>query len=76
MIALVDAAEKTWNLFKNHLMKTSVLAYSDFSKLFILYVNESKKYDFEIAVHQIRLNNIEHSVLFLLRCLKEAEKTY
>ena len=76
MIALVDAIEKTWNLLKNHFTKISILAYSDFSKLFILYMNKSKKYDFKIAVHQIKLNDIEHSVLFLSKCLKEAKKTY
>ena len=76
MIALIDAAEETWNLLKNHLIKTLILAYSDFSKSFILYMNRSKKYDFEIVVHQVRLNSIKHSVLFLSRCLREAEKTY
>ena len=52
------------------------MSFSDFFRSFILYVDESKKKEFEVTLHQINKNGVKRSILFLFRSLTSAEKNY
>ena len=50
--------------------------FSDFMKSFILYINNFKKDEFDIAIHQKNENDVEQSVVFLSKSLKNSELRY
>ena len=50
--------------------------FSDFMKSFILYINNFKKDEFDTAIHQKNENNVEQSIIFLLRSLKDSKFRY
>lgn len=75
----LDANEEcriAWKTLKIVLCQASILVYLDFSKPFILYVDDNKKKGFEIAIHQIDKNEIERPILFFSRDLTNVETRY
>jgi hypothetical protein len=65
-----------WKELKKQLCNAIIKVFSNFSRLFILYVDESKKRNFEIALHQIEKNDVERFILFLFKSLIEVESRY
>ena len=67
---------QSWDELKKALIIAFTLTFSDFSLPFKLYVDESKKRRFEIALHQIDKNEVKRSILYLSKCLTDAETRY
>jgi hypothetical protein len=65
-----------WKELKKQLCNAIIKIFSNFSRFFILYVDESKKRDFEIAFHQIEKNDVKRSIFFLFKNLIEIESRY
>lgn len=76
MTQLIDNANKNLKMLKNCLMKTSTKAYLNFFRSFLLYIDESKKRDFEVTLHQMNANDVEHFIFFLSYWLTFARKNY
>jgi hypothetical protein len=70
--------ELIFEKLKYKLYTVLILAFSDFKKDFIFYVDESKKKDYNVAVHQ--LNDFvpfkKRSVLYLLKILSFIKRRY
>jgi hypothetical protein len=73
---LLKECEEAWETLKNRLCDAPQLAYPDFEKDFILYVDGSKEMGIGIALHQIGEDEIKRLVLYLSRDLNTAEKHY
>ena len=71
-----EVCYEVWKLLKKVLCETSILTHFDFSKFFILYVDESKEKNYETAIHQINRNEKKRSILFLSRDLNDAKIWY
>ena len=67
---------KIWKNLKKTLIDFSIFAFSNFSKSFILYIDENKKWNFEMTIHQLNKNDIEKFILFFLKCLSNAKTKY
>jgi hypothetical protein len=65
-----------WKKLKKQLCNAIIKVFSNFSRSFILYVDESKERDFEIVLHQIEKNKIKRSIFFLSKSLIEVEFRY
>ncbi len=65
-----------WKKLKKQLCNAIIKVFSNFSKSFILYVDENKKRDFEIVFHQIEKNDVKRFILFLFKSLTEVEFKY
>jgi hypothetical protein len=65
-----------WKKLKKQLCNAIIKVFSNFSRFFILYVDENKKRDFEIVLHQIEKNDVKRSILFFLKNLTEVEFKY
>jgi hypothetical protein len=65
-----------WKKLKKQLCNAIIKDFSNFSTFFILYVDESKERDFEIALHQIEKNDVKRFILFLSKNLIEVEFRY
>jgi len=65
-----------FEILKKKLYSILTLAFLNFKYLFILYCNSSKKCKYSIALYQIKEDNIEHSILYLLKALNLAKKNY
>jgi hypothetical protein len=65
-----------WKELKKQLCNAIIRVFSNFSRFFILYVDESKERSFEIALHQIEKNDVERFILFLFKSLIEVESRY
>jgi hypothetical protein len=65
-----------WKELKKQFCNAIIKVFSNFSRLFILYVDESKKQDFEIVLHQIEKNDVKRFILFLFKSLIEVESRY
>ena len=63
-----DECRRVWKKLKKKLCFVFILIYSNFDLFFILYVNENKKKDFEIVLHQIEKNKIERFIFFFEIC--------
>ena len=73
---LIKKCFQSWNELKKALIIVSTLAFSDFFLSFKLYVNESKKRRFEIALHQIEKNEIKRSIFYFSKCFSNVEIRY
>lgn len=76
MKQLVDNAKIFWKEIKNRLMTALIRVYSNFFKSFIIYTNNSKEREYDSALHQIEVNEIEKLILFLFKRLSTAEWNY
>jgi hypothetical protein len=65
-----------WKKLKKQLCNAIIKVFSNFSKSFILYVDENKKRDFEIVLHQIEKNEVKRFIFFLFKNLIEVEFKY
>jgi hypothetical protein len=65
-----------WKKLKKQLCNAIIRVFSNFSRSFILYVDESKERSFEIVLHQIEKNEVKRSILFLSKSLTEVEFRY
>ena len=73
---VIEKCRQTWEKFKTALCIAFTLIYFDFFKSFILYVDDSKKKEFETAIHQVNKEDVERSILFLSRDLSDAKTRY
>ena len=73
---LLEDCKQAWQTLKDRLCEAPQLAFPDFDKPFILYVDGSKERGFGAALHQVGEDGIEHPVLFLSRDLTPAEQKY
>ena len=71
-----DECRRVWKKLKKKFCSVFILIYSNFDLLFILYVNENKKKNFEIVLHQVEKNEIERFIFFLSRDLFDAKTKY
>ena len=53
----------------------SILTYSNFFKLFILYVDDNKK-NYDVVLYQIDNNDVKQLILFIFRDLSNVEIRY
>lgn len=67
---------KAWDLLKELLTSSLMLAFPDFDKAFIFYIDGSKERRYGIAVHQIGTDLVECLVLYLSKSLSSCEKNY
>lgn len=67
---------KAWEELKEKLCTAPTLAYPDFSKPFILYVDGSKEKGYGAALHQVGADGVERPVLYISRDLSDAETRY
>jgi hypothetical protein len=58
-----------WKKLKKQLCNAIIRVFSNFSRSFILYVDENKERDFEIVLHQIEKNDVKRFILFFLKIL-------
>jgi hypothetical protein len=65
-----------WKELKKQLCNAIIRVFSNFSRSFILYVDDNKERDFEITLHQIEANEIKRSILFFFKSLIETEFKY
>jgi hypothetical protein len=65
-----------WKELKKQLCNAIIKVFSNFSRLFILYVDESKERNFEIAFHQIEKNDVKRFIFFLFKTFIEVESRY
>lgn len=65
-----------WEILKKKFCKTLTLMFFNFAFLFALYVNESKKREYDVIMHQIELNDEERSILFFFKYLTKVESRY
>jgi hypothetical protein len=65
-----------WKKLKKQFCNAIIKVFSNFSRSFILYVDKSKKRNFEIILHQIKKNDVERSILFLFKSFIEVEFKY
>jgi hypothetical protein len=65
-----------WKKLKKQLCNAIIKVFSNFSRFFILYVDDNKKRNFEITFHQIEANEVKQSILFLFKNLIETEFKY
>ncbi len=65
-----------WKKLKKQLCNAIIKIFSNFSRSFILYVDENKERNFEIVLHQIEKNDVKRSILFLSKNLTEVEFRY
>jgi hypothetical protein len=65
-----------WEKLKKQFCNAIIKVFSNFSRFFILYVDESKKRNFEIAFHQIEKNDVKRFILFLFKSFIEIESRY
>ncbi len=65
-----------WKKLKKQLCNAIIKVFSNFSRSFILYVDDNKKRDFEVTLHQIEANEIKWSILFFFKSLIETEFRY
>jgi hypothetical protein len=56
-----------WKELKKQLCNAIIKIFSKFSRFFILYVDENKKRNFEIAFHQIEKNDVKRFILFFFQ---------
>lgn len=73
---LLSDARQAWEDIKHRLTHTPTLAYPDFSREFLMYVDGSFEWGFRVAVHQVGDDGVEHPVLFLSKALTAAGKNY
>ena len=73
---VIEKCRQTWEKFKTILCIVLTLVYFDFFKSFILYVDDSKKKEFETIIHQVNKKNVEKSILFLSKDLSDAKTKY
>lgn len=73
---LLAHCQQSWDTLRERLTEAPTLAYPDFSKPFILYVDGSLEYGFGVAVHQFDNDGVERPVLFLSKGLTPAERNY
>ena len=73
---LIKKCFQLWNKLKKTLIIVFTLAFSDFFLLFKLYVNESKKRRFKIALHQIDKNEMKRSIFYFFKCFTNAKTRY
>ena len=73
---MIFKVKTIWEDIKCKICNAFILKFPDFSKLFILYTDDSKECEFDIVIHQMNEMNIEHSVLFLFKTLQKAERNY
>jgi hypothetical protein len=66
--------EAIFENFKLKFCNILTFAYLDFIKIFILYVNRSKKREYGTALYQINNDNIVKSILFISKIFSGAEK--
>jgi hypothetical protein len=65
-----------WKELKKQLCNAIIRVFSNFSRFFILYVDDNKERSFEVALHQIEANEIKRSILFFFKSLIETEFKY
>ena len=65
-----------WDKLKELLCNTLTLAFPDFLKDFIIYVDSSKKHGYSVVLYQKDNEGIEQLVLFLSKVLNAVEKNY
>jgi hypothetical protein len=65
-----------WKELKKQLCNAILRVFSNFSRFFILYVDERKKRNFEIVLHQIEKNDVKRFILFPFKSLIEVESRY
>jgi hypothetical protein len=65
-----------WKKLKKQFCNAIIRVFSNFSRSFILYVDENKERNFEIVLHQIEKNDVKRSILFLSKNLTEVEFRY
>ena len=76
IFVLIKKCLKIWKNLKKTLIDFSILTFSDFIKSFILYMNESKEWNFKITIHQLNKNDVEKLILFFSKCLSDAKNNY
>ena len=76
IFASIKKCLKIWKNLKKTLIDFSIFAFSNFSKSFILYIDENKKWSFEMTIHQLNKNGIEKFILFFSKCLLNAKTKY
>ena len=67
---------QAWERLKAALISTFTLTFSDFKRFFIFYVDDSKKRDYEVTLHQKNKNEEKKSILFLSKSLFSIETRY
>jgi hypothetical protein len=65
-----------WKKLKKQLCNAIIRIFSNFSRFFILYVDENKERNFEIILHQIEKNDVKRFILFFFKSLTEIEFKY
>ena len=63
-------------MLKNKLYNVSTLIFSNFNRFFILYINENKEKEYEVAFYQIIINEIKHFILFFSRNFNDVKIRY
>ena len=74
----LEAAKKAFKELQHRLCTAPTLAFPDFSRGFILYVDGSRERGYGVAVHQLDTADppVERPVLFLSKTLTAAEQRY
>ena len=73
---VIEKCRQKWKKFKIILCIVLALVYFDFSKSFILYVDDSKKKKFETTIYQVNKESVEKSILVLSKDLSDAKTRY
>jgi hypothetical protein len=71
-----EEAKKAWHTIKEFLCTAPTLAFPNFDRMFILYVDGSKELGFGVAVHQEDDDGVERPVLYLSKDLSPAEMNF
>lgn len=68
--------EAEFEELKSQLCAPTTLAYPDFERPFLLYVDGSQERGFGVALHQIGDDNVERPILYLSKTLSPSERLY
>ena len=73
---ILENCWEAWDKLKRQLCLAPTLAFLDFSREFVLYVDGSKQRGFGAALHQAGADGVEQPVLFLSKVLLKHEQNY
>jgi hypothetical protein len=73
---LIARYNVVFKILKKKLCNVSTLVFPNFKRPFILYYNNSKEHKYSTTLHQIREDNVEHSILYLSKTLNPVKKNY
>jgi hypothetical protein len=73
---LIARCKEAWETLKEKLCSAPTLAFPNFDRPFILYVDGSRERGYGVALHQEDLEGVERPILFLSKELNPTEENY